>query len=171
MTKRQSKPKPRKAPSSESINVIGLWLRRWTDGDDYYWMGRIGRLIARDARPPAKGEKYGTMATNRNWLAEIAEEVYARVCAKDSGDHNIASARALAMVMALWGCRIARAKCCDPRRKKADRIKFFANMLEYYHVLMDCLVDESRDHKYFTNPIWTLPHAPEPVKIPNKRSC
>jgi hypothetical protein len=147
-----------------------------TGKDSVWWLNFIGERIAACAKL-LRGSKGLETCDPRVWLSDLVKELWKRShkqCPK-AADENIFCARWLGLILALWSCRIIRAKSYDPRRDPEDRRRMMVRFREYGELLLGCITDESVDHVYFHAQEWDCPFPPaaryEPDETEKKRKA
>jgi hypothetical protein len=137
------------------------YLRSRTGMDEAEWVRWIQDRISSTWQPNPDDPKHPISWPADDWIIPLVEEVERRVLERMSGgDENIGIAQLLALILATWGGRIARAKSMDPHRPVELRQRAYTSWLRFVLHMQATLVDEARDPEYFEQP-WESPYLPE----------
>jgi hypothetical protein len=154
----------------KSTSTLERCLKSATGYGRRYWFCRVETLIADDVKPFSDKEQWrvkaglGIGVANGVWFGRLANEVWATMKGRLSygADGNIFAAQSLMLILALWYCRVQRAKCFDPKRPyKKWRKNGMLVQREIHKCLLECMTDESMDHIYFPKQEWMSPFLPE----------
>lgn len=157
------------------MRKLDKFLKAWTGRDSRFWMNYIGQVISRNVKS-IKG--YNLQSGDpRKWMTEVVLKVGLCTIARcqPEADENLAAARVVSLILTLWFYRVARAKCYDPRRPVKGRRESLKRLVEYNHLLADCLVDESRDGEFFPEQEWDMPfgkttrYTPDDAELERQR--
>jgi hypothetical protein len=159
------------------VNTIDKLLIERTGEPSLYWLNRIGTLIGKHSKA-IRGTKGLESTEVHKWVAELGREVSRRVRLRSAPtqDENLGVSLVLGLILSLFGIRIVRAKCYDPRRPvRVRRQVLNKSLLRYQTALLEVLVDESQDAKYFPKQEWDSPNSPtaryEPDEMELKRQA
>ena len=145
------------ADVDESNSLVGRYLTASTSVGRKTWMDYIGYAIYHNTGDSSRTtDVYG-------WMTELVDEVCGEVRQRidlTKADENIAVARTMAVILALWTARILRAKAYDVRRTLEDRKQLLEKLREFSTMLNECLIDESMDPVYFSAQDWRSPYDP-----------
>jgi hypothetical protein len=137
------------------------WLRVRTGMDGTEWVLWIQEQISTSWQPNPDDPKHPISWPAADWQIPLVEEVERRVLERTrGGDENIGTAQVLAMILATWSARIARAKAMDPHRPVSLRRQAYRAFMAFVSELHYRVTDESADAAMFDQP-WENPHLPE----------
>lgn len=141
----------------EQVSLLDDLLIKATGEGARYWMDFVGKAIFDCTDQFTRGSRPAV------WLAVLSAEVWDRIRTRHDWkvmDENIVCSKALSLILALWSCRVVRAKAYDNRRPLEARKGMLDRLTEFCMALTRCMVDESRDHVYFPAQDWSPPFPP-----------
>jgi hypothetical protein len=132
------------------------WLAQRTGYDTTTWVLLVQDLIqARFVENPDDPDHPFT--DPREWMEELSQQIHRCSPQGDGYDENIWHGQVMAMIVATWASRLARAKAMDPRRPVRLRRAAYRKWWEFTVNLEANLVDESLDPDMFPDQPWESP--------------
>jgi len=124
-----------------------VFLRRVSGHDSAYWVDRVQALIWESV--DVDSDPVHPDCDVAGWLSKLTAEVVTSLPQKSNKDENIAAAQALAVILTVWGVRIAIAKGMDPNRPLPLRRSALVRGRLAQLALFDALSDSTKDFVYF----------------------
>lgn len=139
------------------------YLRELTHRDDAWWIATVQQLIQKHSSPSDDPDHDQTDA--KAWVHELVtmihESLPTALCRHEAYDENMRIAAITSQVLALWYCRVQRAKFLSPARPLDLRMKANTRWIEYAHAMLNNIIDERNDATYFPAQRWELPFTHE----------
>ena len=169
MTKKTkaSESEPKKSPTHGMVDQGGsqldAYLRERTGWTSKFWFDWIGeRIYHHSWEVEDSVHREGDITAWMRDLIQFLHDTIQPLPIYDwtKMDGNIICASLAGLIFTLWSCRIIRCKSYDGRRRVEDRRRMMHSLNRLHHMLLECMVNESRDHVYAPAQGWDPPFPP-----------